>query len=161
LYYIATKCSVQQQILCYSTAPLVIGDVVGVLPPFSEVGEECYIIVSTTTIVNNNPVVASYVDCEACTGVVPITPSATATRTPTPTPTFTPTPSSTPNACVEVQVFNESFESLLTFNWSACDMCDGVIISEIPPRALNTICACPDSVSILSGEGTISEVGYC
>jgi hypothetical protein len=161
LYYIATKCSVQQQILCYSTAPLVIGSVVGVLPPFSEVGEECYIIVSTTTIVNNNPVVASYIDCDACTGVVPITPSATATRTPTPTPTFTPTPSSTPNACVEVQVFNESFESLLTFNWSACDMCDGVIISEIPPRGLNTICACPDSVSIISGEGTISEVGYC
>lgn len=161
LYYILDKCSEQVQLIAYSLFPIPIGSVVSAFPSGGEAASLCYIVVAQTTIPSTNPIGSIYESCETCAAVVPVTPSATATRTPTPTPTYTPTPSPTGSACVEYEINNNSEETLLTFSWAPCGACDAPIMSNLPPLTIARVCACADSVSIFSGSGSISEVGYC
>jgi len=178
-YYIVTKCGEQQQLIVYSLFPLVIGQVVSAFPGGGELPSECYVVNSQTTIPSNNPVGSSFIDCAACNSATPltptptptitktptITPTKTKTPTPTPTKTMTPTPSQTPNQpalCYEYQITNESLESPLNYQYIPCGMCDAAPIgATLLPGFFGSVCACDGSVSIVSGDGNITEGAEC
>ncbi len=83
------------------------------------------------------------------------TPSITPTNTPTNTGTPTPTPTD-PRACRTYTI--NAYFGTATFNWTNCDGTPGTITLT---NTFTNICAKQGSVSVISGLGTITDIGSC
>jgi len=92
-------------------------------------------------------------------GACPL-PTPTPTRTPTPTPT--PTSSGLPSLCYTYEITNESSESQLQYQYIPCGDCEVAPTTDIlDPLQIASVCACNNSVSIISGTGNIVKGAAC
>lgn len=92
--------------------------------------------------------------------------SCNATPTPTPTRTLTPTPTPTASQvvylCYEYEITNESAESQLQYQYVPCGFCENAPTTAIlNPSQIALVCACDNSVSIISGTGNIVKGVNC
>jgi hypothetical protein len=95
-------------------------------------------------------------DINACDYYAPVNPTPTITPTNTVTPTPTPTDS---RACRTYTIENNGF-SCSTFNWTNCNGTPGTNNSLCDGASTN-ICAKQGSVSQVSPNGTITDIGSC
>ena len=86
----------------------------------------------------------------------------TATPTPTRTLTPTPTPSLLPALCYNYEITNDSSESQLQYEYIPCGDCEvAPTTALLDPLQIALVCACNNSVSIISGTGNIVKGAEC
>lgn len=179
-YYIVEKCDAQVQLIVYSPSPLIIGQTILVSPGCGELPSACYFVVRETSIAGCNPVLASYISCEAClasiatptptpnatmTPTPSVTPTRTPTRTPTATPTLTrsqtPTPTST-QACSTCSYGYIDNNSIIagTFSYVPCGESVRVYVDLDGQQSSDMFCYCDGSV-ILDFDMYLFDVGAC
>jgi hypothetical protein len=90
---------------------------------------------------------------------VPPTPTPTNTSTPTPTNTQTPTNTPTPTDARECRTYRLNTSSQGTFTYTDCTGTTQSVTVDWP--SFLDICAKQGSVSVVSGNGVITDIGSC